>query len=133
MTVRLQIGDALARLAQLPDDLADCCVTSPPYYRQRNYEVDGQTGQESTPEAFIDALLIELNPGYAQIAQERLRAAMVQVDSEATADLATAGPLMEWNNGQTRGCFDSASSANKRAGNFSLESPALKRSTRERP
>lgn len=57
MTVRIQIGDALARLRALPDGLADCAVTSPPYYRQRDYEADGQMGQEESPEAFVTQLV----------------------------------------------------------------------------
>lgn len=48
--------DAKAGVARLPDNFVDCIVTSPPYYWQRDYGVDGQTGQEDTVEAYVDAL-----------------------------------------------------------------------------
>lgn len=34
-------GDALSELASLPDNSIDCCMTSPPYYKLRDYGVDG--------------------------------------------------------------------------------------------
>lgn len=37
MTVRILIGDALARLRELPDESVHCCVTSPPYWGLRDY------------------------------------------------------------------------------------------------
>lgn len=48
--------DALAGVSRIPDNFVDCVVTSPPYYWQRDYGVDGQTGQEETLEAYVDAL-----------------------------------------------------------------------------
>ena len=50
-------GDALEMLKTLPDESANCCVTSPPYYGLRNYGVDGQIGLESTPEQYIERLV----------------------------------------------------------------------------
>ncbi len=35
----------------------DCIVTSPPFYGQRDYGVDGQIGLESHPQEFIDQLV----------------------------------------------------------------------------
>ena len=49
--------DALAAARLLPDESVDCIVTSPPYYRLRDYGVAGQIGLEETPEAFIDQLV----------------------------------------------------------------------------
>ena len=54
---RILCGDALTMLRTLPDGLARCCVTSPPYWHQRDYDVAGQIGQEATPEAFVAALV----------------------------------------------------------------------------
>jgi DNA modification methylase len=48
--------DALAGVSRLPDNFVDCVVTSPPYYWQRDYGVEGQTGQEDTVEAYVEAL-----------------------------------------------------------------------------
>ena len=54
---RIIIGDAMERLRELPDEIADVCVTSPPYYGLRDYGVDGQVGLEKTPEEYIDRLV----------------------------------------------------------------------------
>ncbi len=48
--------DALAGVSRLPDNFVDCVVTSPPYYWQRDYGVDGQTGHEDTVEAYVEAI-----------------------------------------------------------------------------
>jgi DNA modification methylase len=52
-------GDSLECLRTLPDESVHCCVTSPPYYRLRDYGVDGQIGLERTPSEFI-AKLVEV-------------------------------------------------------------------------
>ncbi len=57
LTVRILNGEALAMLATLPDESVHCIVSSPPYWRQRDYGMDGQLGLEQTPEAFIDRLV----------------------------------------------------------------------------
>ena len=54
--VVLHAGDAKAVLSTLAAASAHCCITSPPYYGLRDYGVDGQIGQEKTPEAFVAAL-----------------------------------------------------------------------------
>lgn len=50
-------GDCLEVLKTLPDEIIDCCVTSPPYYGLRDYGVDGQIGLEETPEEYIEKLV----------------------------------------------------------------------------
>jgi DNA modification methylase len=50
-------ADALKALKQLDDRSIDCVVTSPPYYWQRDYGVDGQSGQEDTVEAYVANLV----------------------------------------------------------------------------
>ena len=50
-------GDAKEILKQLPNDSVHCCVTSPPYYKLRDYGAKGQIGQESTLAAYIDSLV----------------------------------------------------------------------------
>lgn len=54
---RIINGDALEVLRTLPENSCDMCVTSPPYYRLRNYENDGQIGLEATPEEYINRLV----------------------------------------------------------------------------
>jgi site-specific DNA-methyltransferase (cytosine-N4-specific) len=56
MSVRIITGDALQELAKLPAESVHCCVTSPPYFRQRDYGMPGQIGQEATPVDLADAL-----------------------------------------------------------------------------
>jgi DNA modification methylase len=44
-------------LNNFPDESVNCCVTSPPYYRLRDYGVDGQIGLEETPEQYVQKLV----------------------------------------------------------------------------
>ncbi|MGD0041516.1 MAG: glycoside hydrolase family 99-like domain-containing protein, partial [Isosphaeraceae bacterium] len=55
--VKLIAGDALTELRRLPFKSVDCCVTSPPYYLQEDYNDDRQVGQEETPEEYIERLV----------------------------------------------------------------------------
>lgn len=57
MTVRILTGDCRERLQELPDGSVQCCVTSPPYFGLRDYDVDGQIGLESTPDAYVAELV----------------------------------------------------------------------------
>lgn len=50
-------SDAEQALTALPNQSVQCIITSPPYYRQRDYLDDSQIGQESTPEQYIDHLV----------------------------------------------------------------------------
>jgi len=50
-------GDALTVLKTLPDEIFDCCITSPPYWRLRNYGIEGQLGLEKTPEEYVEKLV----------------------------------------------------------------------------
>lgn len=52
------VGDARQALAQAPCGVATACVTSPPYYWQRDYGHDAQIGLEATVDDYIDQLLI---------------------------------------------------------------------------
>ena len=50
-------GDCIETMKGLPAKSVHCCITSPPYWGQRNYGVDGQLGLEETPEGHIDKLV----------------------------------------------------------------------------
>lgn len=50
-------GDALTVLRTLGSASINCCVTSPPYYKLRDYGVAGQIGLEKTPQAYIGRLV----------------------------------------------------------------------------
>lgn len=50
-------GDCLTRLAALPDQSVQTCVTSPPYFGLRDYGINGQIGLEATAEQYIENLV----------------------------------------------------------------------------
>lgn len=52
-------GDALTILKTLDSGVVQTCITSPPYWSLRDYNVDGQLGLEPTPEEYI-ARLVEI-------------------------------------------------------------------------
>jgi site-specific DNA-methyltransferase (adenine-specific) len=54
---RVLHGDALEQLRSFPADLVDTIVTSPPYYRQRDYRGSRQLGLEETPQEYIARLV----------------------------------------------------------------------------
>ena len=50
-------GDARQVIARWPDAFIDCVVTSPPYFRQRNYRgASEQIGLEETPQKYVERL-----------------------------------------------------------------------------
>ena len=60
--IRSDIHEGDARdLSFLPEKSIDLIVTSPPYWLRRDYGHAEQLGQESTPEAYIEALIDILN------------------------------------------------------------------------
>jgi DNA modification methylase len=50
-------GDALEVLKQMPDEVVDTIITSPPYWSLRDYGVEGQIGLEKTPEEYVEKLV----------------------------------------------------------------------------
>jgi len=50
-------GDVASALREIETASVDCVVTSPPYYWQRDYEVMGQIGHESTIGGYVAALV----------------------------------------------------------------------------
>ena len=53
----IRVGDCRELLRKMPDESVQCCVTSPPYWGLRDYGHGDQIGQESTPEAFVQAMV----------------------------------------------------------------------------
>lgn len=49
----LHHGDALTVARELPASVADCIVTSPPYFGLRDYGAEGQYGLESSPSLYV--------------------------------------------------------------------------------
>jgi site-specific DNA-methyltransferase (cytosine-N4-specific) len=50
-------GDSRIELANMPDNLFQCCVTSPPYWGLRDYDTDHQIGAEDCLEDYVDSLM----------------------------------------------------------------------------
>jgi DNA modification methylase len=57
MTWRIIESDVMKGLGQLPDESVQCCVTSPPYWRLRDYGTEGQLGLEPTPEEYVENMV----------------------------------------------------------------------------
>jgi site-specific DNA-methyltransferase (adenine-specific) len=53
---RVIIGDAHAQLRLVPSDTVDMVLTSPPYFRLRDYHVAGQIGLETEVDEWVNAL-----------------------------------------------------------------------------
>ncbi len=51
-------GDSAKVLAGLPDGVFQTCVTSPPYWSLRDYNIDGQIGMEASLEEYLDSLVV---------------------------------------------------------------------------
>lgn len=53
---QILIGDALTELRRLPSESVDSVVTSPPYFKLRDYQVGGQIGLEASVDDWVDGL-----------------------------------------------------------------------------
>ena len=56
LTWTLHEGDSRIVLPTLDSESVDCVVTSPPYYWQRDYEVEGQIGLEASIDGYVENL-----------------------------------------------------------------------------
>ncbi len=55
--VTIHQGDCLDILPELEAGSVQTCVTSPPYWGLRDYDVDGQMGLENTPDEYVNQLV----------------------------------------------------------------------------
>ena len=53
----LYLGDCLEAMQMIDAGSVQCVVTSPPYWRLRDYGVDGQIGLEDTPEEYVEKMV----------------------------------------------------------------------------
>ena len=53
---RILVGDAREQMRRLPDNYVDCIVTSPPYFRLRDYQQAGQIGLEEHVDLWVNDL-----------------------------------------------------------------------------
>lgn len=54
---KLLTGDSAKLLKEIPDNSIHMVITSPPYFQQRDYGVEGAIGNEQTVEEYIDNLM----------------------------------------------------------------------------
>jgi DNA modification methylase len=55
---RIFLGDTIEQMrANIPNGVAQCVVTSPPYWGLRDYGVEGQIGNEATPGEFVEKMV----------------------------------------------------------------------------
>lgn len=57
MAYKIITGDALSVLKEMDAESVQCCITSPPYWGLRDYDVEGQLGLEKTPEEYVQHLV----------------------------------------------------------------------------
>jgi DNA modification methylase len=57
MTWEIRQGRNLDRLAEMPDESVQTCITSPPYWGLRDYGEDDQLGLEPTPEEYVENMV----------------------------------------------------------------------------
>lgn len=55
--VTVYIGDVVRSLHLLPEGIVDCVITSPPYWKQRDYKDHRQIGQENSYQEYIRNLV----------------------------------------------------------------------------
>jgi DNA modification methylase len=56
-TPNIQVKKGDARQIPLSDKSVDLVITSPPYWRKRDYEIADQIGQEETPREYVDSII----------------------------------------------------------------------------
>lgn len=61
MKYKILNSDIFAALHHIEDNIIDLAITSPPYWRQRDYGFDGQIGNEKHYQEYIDKLVINFN------------------------------------------------------------------------
>lgn len=54
---KILLGHSIDTLKNIPAETVNCIVTSPPYFNQRDYNAEGQVGNEVTPEDYIRNLV----------------------------------------------------------------------------
>src|SRR3990167_7746895 len=50
-------SDVIVALKQMPDECVQMVVTSPPYFKKRDYNIDGQIGLEKTMIEYVNKLV----------------------------------------------------------------------------
>ena len=54
---KILCGDSTVILKKIPDSSVDLILTSPPYFQQRTYHSEKETGREKTIESYLDNIM----------------------------------------------------------------------------
>jgi DNA modification methylase len=54
---KIVCSDTFEYMKQIPDGFVDCAITSPPYWRLRDYKIEGQFGLEKTPDDYVRTMV----------------------------------------------------------------------------
>lgn len=54
---KIVTGNCLETIKILPECSINCCITSPPYFNLRDYNIEGQMGLENSPEEFTTKMV----------------------------------------------------------------------------
>ena len=101
---RIICADALDGLKTIESESVDMCVTSPPYYRLRDYGVNGQIGIEQTPEAYI----VRLTEIFAEVRRVLKKDGTLWVNIGDSYAGSGKGPMTISANGKNKDVFDMA-------------------------
>jgi len=55
--ITIHQGDCLDILRDIPSGSVNCCITSPPFWRLRDYGMDDQIGLEDTPAGYVSRMV----------------------------------------------------------------------------
>lgn len=96
------IGDCREILRSLPEQIAQCCVTSPPYFGLRDYGMPGQLGQEKTPEEYVENM-VQVLQGVRRVLRDDGTLWLNLGDSYSTGSGGANGGTASTLDGKTRG------------------------------
>lgn len=54
---KIYLGNNIDILKKFDDECINCCVTSPPYFGLRDYRIEGQIGNETEPNEYVNKLI----------------------------------------------------------------------------
>ena len=86
----LLIGDCFKKIDEIDRKSVQAIVTSPPYWGLRDYQKDGQLGEEPTPEEFVQRLIAAIHHDRRQFSPDSLG---TNSDPNTTTDTYDASPV----------------------------------------
>lgn len=109
------VGDCRTLLSQLPDESVQCVVTSPPYWRLRDYGVAGQIGLEDTVDEYVAQIVCVFREVRRALRPDGVL--WLNLGDTYASDGGSAGPRQDHSHGEwlsTRGAQKyAAASANR--------------------